>query len=107
MAVSFIPPFSRESLMRTLTPQQRRDLALTIAGEIDPRYSPYGAANTGREIAAILGVIENRSTLGNKSLSHIIHEHKQFSTWNTSKDRRNAQQLYAKYATQIDSAIDD
>lgn len=38
--------------MPSLTAQEHRDLALTIAGEIDPSLTPYGTLESGQEIAA-------------------------------------------------------
>ena len=93
--------------MRNLSQQERHDIALTIAGEIDPRITHYGTATVRREMASILGVIENRSALRKKSLSEIVHQPSQFSTWNTKKGRRNARNNYAKYGVEIDAAVDD
>ena len=93
--------------MRKLTDAERRDIALTIAGEIHPGLSRYGTEATRREIAAILGVIENRSALDGKSVSDIVHADKQFSTWNTDEDKQRALTNYADYKSDIDKAIDD
>lgn len=88
-----------------LSPQDRQDLGLTIAGEIDSRFSPYGTEATRQEMAAIMGVVENRSMLSNKSISQTVKEKSQFSTWNDTKGRKNAQANYAANKAVIDAAI--
>ena len=93
--------------MRKLTDAERRDIALTIAGEIDPRLTPYGTYENRREIAAILGIIENRSALRGKSLNEVIHQEKQFSTWNDDDKKRIAADQYANHNKDIYKAIDD
>lgn len=44
--------------------QEKRNLALTIAGEIHPGMAKYGTELAREEIANILASIENRYDLG-------------------------------------------
>lgn len=78
-----------------------KTIGLTIAGEIDPRYSPYGQELTAQEIAAILGLIDNRSKLRRMTRKDVVLEPSQFSTWNNGRSRNIAAQNYAKHANEI------
>lgn len=78
-----------------------KTIGLTIAGEIDPRYSPYGEELTAQEIAAILGVIDNRSKLRRMTRKDVVLEPSQFSTWNDARSRNTAVQNYAKHGNEI------
>jgi hypothetical protein len=96
--------------MPSLTAQERRDLALTIAGEIDPRLTPYGTPESAQEIAAILGTIENRYALGyfrHGSRSDVVKAPKQYSTWNDAEGRRVARDNYDAYKEHIDRAVNE
>ncbi len=93
--------------MPTLSSQERRDVGLTIAGEIHPGMTTYGTAKNRQEVAAILGVISNRAAIGKKSPSAVVKENKQFSTWNTARDRAIAKANYARYSKEINKAITD
>lgn len=108
--------------MRNLSAQDRRNLGLTIAGEIHPGLSPYGTAKNRNEIAGILGVVSNRFSINKpgvfgktaqaarnayRTITDVVKQPSQFSTWNTVRDRNIAKANYAKYSTQINAAIDD
>lgn len=105
-----------------LSAQDRRNLGLTIAGEIHPGLSTYGTERNRKEIASILGVIENRSTLNKPALfgktaptarnkystiTDVVKQPMQFSTWNTVEERNVAQFNYNQYQQEIEQAIDD
>lgn len=74
-------------------------IGLTIAGEIDPRpsFSPYDKPVTAQEVAAILGVIDNRVDLEGGTRKDVALRSGQFSTWNDARRRNNAKQNYAQH----------
>lgn len=76
-------------------------IGLTIAGEIDPRFSPYDKPLTAQEVAAILGVIDNRVDLDGGTRRDVALRSGQFSTWNDARRRNNARQNHAKYQGRI------
>ncbi|RYE56621.1 MAG: hypothetical protein EOP20_08665, partial [Hyphomicrobiales bacterium] len=97
---------------------ERRAIGLTIAGEIDPRMSPYSDPNTAIEAANILATIENRYQKNTprafgkaKAKSYttradVAKQPSQYSTWNDAKSRKTAKDNYAKFGPQIDKVID-
>jgi len=80
-------------------------IARTIAGEIDHGDSPYGKPATDQEIAAILGVIDNRADLKRLTRNQVVHEESQFSTWNDAGRRNTAAQNFQKYGNQINKTM--
>lgn len=93
-----------------ISAKDRMNVALTIAGEIDPRLSPYGQPETTQEIANILETITTRADLGGKSLTNIVKQHNagnifQYSTWNKDKTGQ-ATAAYAKHGKAIDAAVE-
>jgi hypothetical protein len=99
-----------------MTPEDYTALLLTVAGEIDPRYSPYGTDKTRKEIAQILQTIDNRRRSRGGSYSDVtgatnIREGKrpnlQYSTWNDEGTRATARANLAKYGPEIRSAVND
>lgn len=114
-----------------LTPTERRVLALTIAGEIDPSKTKYGTDLSRREIAQILETIETRFRTNNPAAfgttrvrdantgvvrgrlagygdrADVALQSKQFSTWNKPTWRDNAKGNYSLHQKDIDKAIDD
>lgn len=80
-------------------------LALTIAGEIDPRESPYDKPLTAQEVAAILGVIDNRVDLDRQSRKDVVLRHGQFSTWGNADRRNTASQNHARYKSEINKLM--
>lgn len=106
--------------MPSLTQQERDILAMTIAGEIDARYSPYGTPENRDEIAAILSTIDNRYTLdtpgafgktGGRSnystRADVALQPMQYSTWNDAHGRAVAQSNLERYSKEIYDAIED
>ncbi len=88
-----------------LSPQDRQNLGLTIAGEIDPGLTAYGTEAARQEMAAIMGVVENRSMLSNKSISQTVKSPNQFTTWSDAGKRKTAATNYAQNKAAIDEAI--
>ena len=97
--------------------QEISDIALTIAGEIDPRHSPYGTSANRREIANILATIENRFAINVprafgasdtnqfEDRSAVVKQTAQYSTWNDERGRSVARTNLQKYNKEIRSAI--
>jgi hypothetical protein len=93
-----------------LSEQEKRDLALTIAGEIHPGLTRHGTDEAHAEIASILQSIQNRRDLNPEryaSLSDVVKEPAQYSTWSDASGRAVAAQNYSQYTREIDEAIDD
>lgn len=104
-------------------------LKLTIAGEIDPRMSPYEGRKNLVEIGNILSTIENRyrsntparfgstkllDTSGNDAgtiskyatISNVCLQKFQYSTWNTSASRKIAATNEKKFRKEIKAALE-
>lgn len=103
--------------MPKLSAQEAYDLALTLAGEIDPRYSKWGDPKTATEAANILATVENRyqigrprafgrsQTLNYDDRSDVVQQTSQYSTWNAPKDRAIARANYGRYKDTIDDTV--
>ncbi|MDY8111128.1 cell wall hydrolase [Fulvimarina sp. 2208YS6-2-32] len=104
--------------MPQLTASEKYDLGLTLAGEIDQRYSPWGAPETTEEAANILGVIENRYQAqtpkafgrANKAKyddrTDVVRQPMQFSTWNDADRRATARANYQGSKKAIDAVVE-
>ena len=112
-----------------LTEREREVLAQTIAGEIDPRYSPYDDPRILEEIASILEVVETRynrqspitfgdtrmrdeagrlggKVSGYRDRADVALQNKQFSTWNDPDKRGVAKRNLDRFGNVINRAID-
>lgn len=94
-----------------LTPADIRNLALTIAGEIDSRTkyggAPYGTPKSRQEIANILQTIDNRARDRGLTPSQTVRQRSQYSTWNDANAKRVARNNLAKFEPDILSAMND
>jgi Cell Wall Hydrolase len=99
--------FQRKHAMQSLSPKERLDLAMTIAGEIHPGLTRYGTETSRREIAAILGTIENRALMRKQALSDVVHARKQYSTWGSPKGMADAKENFELHNRDIFGAVDD
>lgn len=93
--------------LRQPTDQELRDLAMTLAGEIDPSKSPYNDPQTRTEAANILAVVINRYSMGRptmiggydveefNSYSDVVLTPEQFNAWSSSDIDRTRQNYSA------------
>ena len=72
--------------MARLSSQEKYDIALTLAGEIDPRLSPWSDPKTRTEAANIIATIENRFDIGTPRAAAAIEA--QMAGVSSSVDRR-------------------
>ncbi|MCD1644144.1 hypothetical protein [Aurantimonas coralicida] len=103
--------------MPELSSQEAYDLALTLAGEIDPGYSKWGEPKTATEAANILATIENRyqigrprsfgrsQTLNYDNRSDVVKQTSQYSTWNDAPSRATARANYNRNRDVIDDTV--
>lgn len=101
-----------------ISAEERRAIGLTLAGEIDPRMSPYSDPTTAVEAANILATIENRFQANTprafgkaKAKSYatrvdVAKQPKQYSTWNQAESRAVAKANYSKFGPEIDGIVD-
>lgn len=102
----------------------RENLALTLAGEIDPSYTDWSSPKGRQEAANILGTIDMRRQVnipgrfgspkvGGKRISayddysSVVHQESQYSTWNDKAKRDVAKGNLAEFGDSIYSVVDD
>jgi hypothetical protein len=92
--------------VNSFSPSDKRAMAMTLAGEIDPRYTDLNDPLGQREAFGILSTMENRV---NKygSVVDAITAPKQYSTWNDEEAANVARQNYAANAGLFDSIVDN
>lgn len=92
-----------------LSAADQHALALTIAGEVNPADTDYGSEKGRQEVANIVASITDRAANEGKTISQIVHERSQYSTFNTEKGNRtaagNLKQLGAKLLPAVQDAI--
>ena len=105
--------------MARLSSQEKYDIALTLAGEIDPRLSPWSDPKTRTEAANIIATIENRFDIGTPrafgasktknygSRSDVVKQNSQYSTWNDARSRATARANYTRFKDEIDKVVED
>lgn len=96
-----------------LTPQEIRDLAFTIAGEIDsrPAYggSEYGTPANRQEIANIVQTIMNRAAERGLTPSQVVKQGRgsQYNAWLNADTRAAAQRNLKNFGPEIISGMND
>ena len=78
------------------TDAQVTDVAKTLAGEMDTRYSDPNSPEGFNEAAGIVSTMQNRDDTMDGDISAAIHSPKAYSTWNNDKVAANAEKNYAK-----------
>ena len=83
-------------------------MAMTLAGEIDSRYTDLSTAEGRAEAFGILSTMENRDLAnGSKGITDAIYSPKQYSTWNNEKVANTAKANYAANPELFNSLVQD
>lgn len=90
-----------------LSAADQHALALTVAGEVDPRKTDYASDAGRQEVANIVSSIKNRAAEQGKTISQVAHERSQYSTFNTEKGNRIAAGNLKQLGPQIFPAVQD
>lgn len=73
----------------------REDIAKTLAGEVDTRFTDINSEEGQREIRGIISTMENRDLTSPGTISDAIHAPNQYSTWNNEQAAAIANANYA------------
>lgn len=88
------------------TDADKKSMAMTLAGEVDPRYTDLSTDLGRREAFGIMSTMENRA---NKygSVEAAINAPRQYSTWNNAQAAATAQANYEANPGLYDSLVDE
>lgn len=78
------------------TDAQVTDVAKTLAGEIDSRYTDINSPEGQKEAAGIVSTMMNRDDVMQGDISDAIHQPNAYSTWNNDQVAKVAEANYAK-----------
>lgn len=90
---------------RTFTPEDKSLMAVTLAGEIDQRYTDLSTEAGRMEAMGILSTMENRAPKYGGIESAILADN-QYSTWNNARAANTANSNYAKNPDLFNSLVE-
>lgn len=86
--------------------QARKTMAVTLAGEIDQRFTDLTSDLGKQEAYGILSTMENRQLASGQDMVSVISAPKQYSTWNTPETTNTALANYNKNPALFDGMVD-
>jgi len=86
--------------------QEKQDMAKTLAGEIDSRYTDPTSPEGVDEANHIMSTMVNRDEVFDGGLSDALHAPNAYSTWNNDKVAKNANANYNKNPALWDGLVD-